>query len=233
MAPWDESFDVVIVGSGGGGMVAGLAAADAGRRAVILEKQQYVGGSTAMSGGVIWVPNNPLMKAEGVPDSFDEGLTYFRSVVGEPDQASSMARRQAFLVNGPEMVQFLQRKGVQLIRCEGMSDYYDNRPGGNARSRSIEGIPWDGRQLGAWDAKINPGMGRALGMVVTTKEVHSLPVWTRSVESFRVTMGAVLRTYKSRLLRPGSTDQRDVPHRPADQSRHRQRRPALVEHRGR
>src|SRR5580698_305653 len=98
MATWDESFDVVIVGSGGGGIVAALAAAAAGQRAVILEKQQYLGGSTAMSGGVIWIPNNPLMKAEGVPDSYDEGLLYFRSVVGEPDQASSMARREAFLV---------------------------------------------------------------------------------------------------------------------------------------
>jgi 3-oxosteroid 1-dehydrogenase len=201
VATWDESYDVVIVGSGGGGMVAALAAAEAGVRPVILEKQQYVGGSTAMSGGVIWVPNNPLMKAEGVPDSYEEGLTYFRSVVGEPDQPSSIGRREAFLVNGPEMVSFLQRKGVKLIRCEGMSDYYDNRPGGNARSRSIEGAPWDGRKLREWDVRINPGMGRALRMVVTTKEVHSLPVWTRSSASFLTTMGAVVRTYKSRLLR--------------------------------
>jgi 3-oxosteroid 1-dehydrogenase len=198
---WDESFEVVIVGSGGGGMVAALAAADAGVRPVILEKQQYVGGSTAMSGGVIWVPNNPLMKVEGVADSYEEGLTYFRSVVGEPDQPSSMARREAFLVNGPEMVSFLQRRGVKLIRCEGMSDYYDNRPGGNARSRSIEGVPWDGHQLGEWDAKINPGMGRALGMAVTTREVHSLPVWTRTTGSFLTTMRAVARTYTSRLRR--------------------------------
>jgi 3-oxosteroid 1-dehydrogenase len=201
LTTWDESYDVVIVGSGGGGMVAALAAAEAGGRPVIIEKQQYVGGSTAMSGGVIWVPNNPLMRAEGVSDSYDEGLTYFSSVVGAPDQASSVVRREAFLVEGPEMVSFLQRKGVKLIRCEGMSDYYDNRPGGNARSRSIEGVPWDGRQLGDWDAKINPGMGRALGMAVTTREVHSLPVWTRTATSFRTTMRAVLRTYKSRLLR--------------------------------
>src|SRR5579864_2453553 len=139
MAKWDESFDFVIVGSGGGGMVAALAAAAAGLKAVIIEKQQFVGGSTAMSGGVIWMPNNPLMQAEGVPDSYEEGLAYFDSVVGEPDQGSSMERRHAFLTYGPEMLSFIQRKGVQLVRCEGYSDYYDNRKGGKARSRSVEG----------------------------------------------------------------------------------------------
>jgi 3-oxosteroid 1-dehydrogenase len=199
VAVWDESFDVVIVGSGGGGMVAALAVADAGGKPVILEKQQYVGGSTAMSGGVIWVPNNPLMQADGVPDSYEDGLAYLQAVIGDPDQASSMARREAFLTNGPEMISFIQGKGVQLVRCEGFSDYYDNRNGGNARSRSIEGIPWDGRQLGEWHSKINPGMGRALGMAVKTNEVRNLPVWTRSPTSFKVTMQAVARTYVSRL----------------------------------
>jgi 3-oxosteroid 1-dehydrogenase len=199
MAAWDESFDFVIVGSGGGGMVAGLVAADAGLRPVILEKQQFVGGSTAMSGGVIWVPNNPLMRAEGVPDSYEEGLAYFDSVVGEPDQGSSMARREAFLTYGPEMISFIQRKGVKLVRCEGYSDYYDNRKGGNAGSRSVEGIPWDGRQLGEWHDKINPGLARALGMVVKTNESRHLVRWTRSPKSFQVTMQVVARTYLARL----------------------------------
>ncbi len=198
MRSWDQSFDLVIVGSGGGGLVAALAAVDAGLRPVIIEKQQVVGGSTAMSGGIVWVPNNPLMRAEGVRDSYEDGLAYFDSVVGPPDQGSSMERRHAFLTEGPEMLSFIQAKGVQLVRCEGYSDYYDNRKGGNARGRSVEGIPWDGRQLGEWHDKINPGMGRGLGMVVMTNEVRNLPAWNRSRHAFAKTMGVVARTYSSR-----------------------------------
>jgi 3-oxosteroid 1-dehydrogenase len=197
---WDESFDLVIAGSGGGGLVAALAAADAGLRPVVLEKQDFVGGSTAMSGGIIWMPNNPLMQSEGVPDSYEDGLAYFDSVVGPPDEGSSMERRHAFLTYGPEMLSFIQRKGVKLIRCEGYSDYYDNRKGGKPRSRSVEGIPWDGKQLGEWHTKINPGMARGLGLAVKTNEVRALPAWTRTPKSFAITMRVVGRTYGSRLM---------------------------------
>jgi 3-oxosteroid 1-dehydrogenase len=198
VASGDESFDFVIVGSGGGGLVAGLVAAEMGLKPVIIEKQSVVGGSTAMSGGIIWIPDNPLMKAEGIADSFDEGLRYFESVVGPPDAGSSLARRQAFLREGPEMIGFIQGKGVRLLRCDGYSDYYDNRPGGNARGRSVEGVPWDGHQLGAWYDKINPGMGRGIGMTVLTNEVRHLPVWNRSVKSFETTTRVVARTLSSR-----------------------------------
>lgn len=198
MASGDELFDFVIVGSGGGGIVAALVAADAGLKPVIIEKQTFVGGSTAMSGGIIWMPNNPLMRAEGVADSEEEALTYFDSVVGPPDQGSSLERRRAFVKFGPEMLSYIQGKGVRLVRCEGYSDYYDNRPGGNARGRAVEGIPWDGRQLGEWHEKINPGMARSIGMAVLTNEVRHLPVWNRSLKSMQTTMRVTGRTYASR-----------------------------------
>ena len=65
---WDRSVDLVIAGSGGGGMVAGLAALDSGLEPLIVEKQALVGGSTGLSGGIVWLPNNPLMRAEGIAD---------------------------------------------------------------------------------------------------------------------------------------------------------------------
>lgn len=199
MTTWDESYDLVVVGSGGGGLVAALAAADAGLKPVVLEKQQVVGGSTAMSGGVIWMPGNPLMAEDGVPDSLEQGMTYLRSVVGEPDRASSPERRRAFLTAGPEMIAFIRDAGVRLVRCAGYADYYDDLPGGNARGRSVEGVPWDGRRLGAWRDRINPGMARGIGLVVLTNEVRNIAVAFRSARTFRATVRVVLRTYLSRL----------------------------------
>jgi hypothetical protein len=78
---WDSTVDFVIAGSGGGGMVAALTAADAGASALLLEKQERIGGSTAMSGGIVWIPNNPLMQADGVPDSYEDAMAHFEAVV--------------------------------------------------------------------------------------------------------------------------------------------------------
>jgi hypothetical protein len=70
---WDEVVDFLVVGSGGGSMCAGLAAKALGKSPYILEKTDRIGGSTAMSGGVLWVPNHPLQAREGVPDSDEAG----------------------------------------------------------------------------------------------------------------------------------------------------------------
>jgi 3-oxosteroid 1-dehydrogenase len=69
MTDWDKSVDLLIVGSGGGGMVAALATLDAGLEPLVVEKQTLVGGSTGLSGGMVWLPNNPLMRRAGVADS--------------------------------------------------------------------------------------------------------------------------------------------------------------------
>ena len=73
---WDRSVDLLIAGSGGGGMVAGLAALDCGLEPLMIEKQGLVGGSTGLSGGIVWLPNNPLMRADGIADSHEDGLAY-------------------------------------------------------------------------------------------------------------------------------------------------------------
>ena len=134
---WDESYDFVIVGSGGGSMCAALLCKTLGRRALILEKQARVGGSTAFSGGVWWVPNNPVMKRHGVEDSYEKARQYMESAVMYHGPGSSPARRDAFLRTGPEMVDFLERHGMAFEYADGWSDYYDDQPGGQPRGRSL------------------------------------------------------------------------------------------------
>jgi 3-oxosteroid 1-dehydrogenase len=199
MTTWDDTVDVVIVGSGGGGMVAALAAADAGAKALLLEKQGRVGGSTAMSGGIVWVPNNPVMQAEGVPDSYEDAMIHFEDVVGDVGPSSSFERRHAFLTAGPEMVTFLQRHGVRFTYCRGYSDYYSSAKGGHDIGRGIEPVPFDGRVLGDWLDKLQPGLAQSLGLAVMTNEARSLSHYNRSIGAFATSARVVLRTYTARL----------------------------------
>jgi 3-oxosteroid 1-dehydrogenase len=200
MTNWDASVDLLIAGSGGGGMVAALAALDSGIEPLIVEKQTLIGGATGMSGGMVWLPNNPLMQAEGIPDSHEDGLAYFDDVVGDIGDASSPARREMFLTAGSAMIDFLVRKGVRLVRCPGYSDYYPNHKGGNAAGRSVEGIPYDAAALGDWRDKVqrmDKNWNR--GFVVKTSELRSVQYFNRSPRAFGVAMKVFLRTHAARL----------------------------------
>ncbi len=199
MTTWDSTVDVVIVGSGGGGMVAALTAADAGASALVLEKQERLGGSTAMSGGIVWVPNNPVMRAEGVPDSYEDAMVHFESVVGDVGPASSFERRHAFLTAGPQMISFLQQCGVRFVYCRGYSDYYSSAKGGHDVGRGIEPVPFDGRVLGEWLEKLQPGLAKSLGLAVMTNEARSLSHFNRDIRAFAMSARVVLRTYTARL----------------------------------
>ncbi|AFJ35663.1 MULTISPECIES: FAD-binding protein [Mycobacterium] len=202
MSPqWDRSVDLLIAGSGGGGMVAGLAALDCGLEPLIIEKQSLVGGSTGLSGGIVWLPNNPLMRADGIADSHEDGLAYLADVVGDIGAASSPERRETFLRAGHEMINFLIRKGVRLIRCAGWSDYYPNHKGGNASGRAVEGIPFDAAQLGDWRDKVQPPLAKNYGYVVLTNELRSVQYFNRSPRAFAVAARVFLRTAAARARR--------------------------------
>jgi 3-oxosteroid 1-dehydrogenase len=202
MVTWDKSVDLLIAGSGGGGMVAALAALDSGIEPLVVEKQTLIGGATGMSGGMVWLPNNPLMRADGIPDSHEDGLAYFDDVVGDIGAASSPERREMFLTAGYEMIDFLTRKGVRLVRCPGYSDYYPNHKGGNTAGRSVEGIPYDAAALGDWSDKVQTmDKNWNRGFVVKTNELRSVQYFNRSPRAFAVAMKVFARTWAARLRR--------------------------------
>lgn len=176
---WDESWDLVVVGSGGGAMAAGLAARELGKSVLLLEKTDKVGGSTAMSGGVLWIPNHPLQAADGVDDSYEAGMAYMHATVGEAGPASSLERKDAFLRAGPAMVDMMMRQGVAFERSEGWADYYDDRAGGCPRSRSLVSPMFDARELGAWNDKLRRG---PITLPVTAMEGVLLTLAKRSVK---------------------------------------------------
>jgi len=199
---WDHSVDLLIAGSGGGGMTAALAALDSGIEPLVLEKQALVGGSTGLSGGMVWLPNNPLMRAGGIADSHEDGLAYFDDVVGDIGAASSPARRETFLTAGYEMINFLTRKGVRFVRCPGWSDYYPNHKGGNESGRAIECVPYDAAALGNWRDKVQPSMAKSYGgFVLKTNELRSVQYFNRSPRAFAVAMRVFARTRAARLRR--------------------------------
>src|SRR4051794_21712659 len=147
-------YDVVVVGSGAAGMTAALTAAKRGLSVVVVEKAPTFGGSAARSGAGIWIPNNEVILAAGVPDTPAKAATYLASVVGSDVPAD---RQAAFLANGPKMISFVLANSPLRFRwMEGYSDYYPERPGGMPNGRSIEPAQFDGHLLGAELAHLNP-----------------------------------------------------------------------------
>lgn len=198
MNEWDESADFVIVGSGGGSMVAALAVADAGKKPLILEKTDKIGGSTAMSGGVFWIPNHPLQARDGITDSDEMSKTYLDAAVGDLGPATSRSRKDMFLSQGPKLVHYLESKGMPFVRCDGWSDYHDDLPGGLAESRSLAVEPFNVRELPAeWAAKLRRGLS---GLPVRGTEGRRLMLIKRTLDGKLAALSLGLRIIKGKLL---------------------------------
>ena len=150
----EAEFDVVVAGSGAAGMTAALACAQRGLDVVVVEKAAHFGGSTARSGGGVWIPGNEALRAAGVEDSHERARDYLRAIVGDAVPAQ---RRETYLRRGPEVVSFVhENTPLQLRWVNDYSDYHPEAPGGRARGRSVEPAPLDGRVLGAELANLEP-----------------------------------------------------------------------------
>ena len=113
MLSWDRSVDFLVVGSGAAGMTAALRAHDLGGDTLVVEKSPRFGGSTALSGGVVWVPNNPLMARAGISDSAEEALRYLESVTAG---SSTTDKLRAYVETAPRMMPTLRKAHAKSVQ---------------------------------------------------------------------------------------------------------------------
>lgn len=137
--------DAVIVGTGAGGSSAALTAKIHGLDVIMVEKEPVFGGTTAYSGGWLWIPCNPLEKQAGIDDSLDEVRFYLRQDLGNH---YGEVKIDAFLENGPRMLDFLdQHTDVKFFVGTTLPDYHSDKPGSRSGGRSICAQPINGREL--------------------------------------------------------------------------------------
>ena len=198
MSDFDETYDFVVVGSGGGSMCSALAMRESGKSVLIVEKTPFIGGTTARSGGVMWIPNNRFMKRDGVDDSPEKSLAYLEAVSGGRNDTpgSTADRRRAYVEQGTKMVDFLVEQGVELTRVSYWPDYYDEKPGGSEQGRTVVAKLFNANELGPWKAKLRPNF---MTMMATLDDMLKMQYINKSWESKRIAAKMVLRTIGAKL----------------------------------
>ncbi|MBW0090167.1 FAD-dependent oxidoreductase [Pseudonocardia sp. KRD-184] len=168
--------DVVVVGSGAIGLTAALAAADGGARVAVLEKAPYLGGTAAVSGGMLWVPLNRRMAELGIADDRDAALRYLAAVTAgrtDPDVLAALVDR------GPEMLEFLERRtGLRMVPMAAFPDYHPEWDGAHPGGRSLDPELYDATQLGELAASLRPDAR----LPFTMREYEEWRIFTRFPE---------------------------------------------------
>ncbi|MCC8929419.1 3-oxosteroid 1-dehydrogenase [Rhodococcus sp. I2R] len=173
-----HEYDIIVVGSGAGGMTAALTAAHRGASVVVIEKAPHFGGSTARSGGGVWIPNNETLQADGVDDTPEAARDYLHAIIGD---VVSKERIDTYLERGPEMLGFVLRNSpLKMQWVPGYSDYYPEAPGGRVGGRSIEPTPFDASCLGPEVDNLEPDYGKApLNVVLTQADYKTINLLRR------------------------------------------------------
>jgi 3-oxosteroid 1-dehydrogenase len=143
----DHVVDVLIIGSGGGGMAAALTAHASGLDVLVVEKSSYFGGSTALSGGGIWVPGAPAQRREGYSPDPESVVEYLLKIT---DGLVSEARIRQYVESAPKMLEFFEQLSgwFEFVWKPGYADYYPELPGGSELGSTINVPPIDLRKLG-------------------------------------------------------------------------------------
>ncbi|QPA58069.1 FAD-dependent oxidoreductase [Lysinibacillus sphaericus] len=197
---WDASFDVVVVGSGAAGLTAGLSAKLQGLKSLVIEKTDRYGGASAISGGALWIPNNHVIKGEGVPDTHELARQYLDATIGDrvPE-----ALKEAYITKGPEMLRFLYNKTnhMRFQYAKGYSDYYPEKLGGLSQGRSIEPLIFDLTKMGSLADHMRRATLSTKGFTMNSYEFHKVNMITRTFKGKTTALRLGIRLVKSKVTK--------------------------------
>lgn len=204
--PAATQYDVVVVGAGGAGMAAALFAAIDGAKVLLLERTEYVGGTTAWSAGTTWVPGTHHATKVNPTDTLADAARYLTNAIGERTPA---ALRQAFLDAGPEAVAHAEAHSeVKFRPYSKHPDYISDLGGSTLAGRALEPLPFDGRLLGDLFKLLRPPIPEFTvlgGMMVDRTDINHLLGMTGSVASLKHALRILLRHLSDRLTHPRGT----------------------------
>jgi succinate dehydrogenase/fumarate reductase flavoprotein subunit len=188
-----DSYDLIVVGSGAGGLSAAVTAAHLGMRVAVLEKEPVLGGTTAWSGGWLWIPRNPLAVEAGIEEPISAPMQYLESIMGN---RAKDPRITQFLETGPEMVRFFREETAVDWDDGNMVPDFIDVPGAKGGGRSVCAAAYDGRALGPWISKLRAPLGivSIAGMgVASGKDMRHFFNATRRFDSMLYVLKRLLR----------------------------------------
>ncbi len=186
-------YDLLVVGSGAGGLATAVTAAHLGLKAAVLEKAPVFGGTSAWSGGWLWVPRNPLATEAGIDEPLSGPMQYLAGIMGNRAGDPRIAQ---YLETGPEAIRFFRDETeVDWIDGNLVPDFTDS-PGALGGGRSVCAAPYDGRALGPWIKRLRPPLGviSLAGMgIASGKDIRQFFDATRKPGAALYVAGRLLR----------------------------------------
>ena len=193
-----DQYDVIVVGSGAAGLCAAAVAAKQSQTVLLLESASQIGGTTAISGGMVWVPANHKMQEIGLDDSLENTKRYLQHTVTGSDE-----KMEAFLATSDEAIRYLeQHTSLKLRPVKRYPDYYPDLPGATLGGRVLEPVPFDGSELGAHFAHLRWPLPEFMlfgAMMISREDIPHLRRVGQSLQSTMHALKLVAQYAKQRL----------------------------------